>query len=68
MIDTIKIKKRMDDMGIKQKDLAALLGIATPTLNLKLNNKRPIDLEQAEMIASYLKISDKQYRDYFFAW
>lgn len=65
MINSRKIKKRMADYSITQKQLAKELGIATPTINQKINNVRPMDLDEAEKIAEVLKISNQEFKEFF---
>ena len=43
MINTNKIKGRMAELQITQKDVANSLGLAQPTINQKINNIRPMD-------------------------
>lgn len=66
MINTKRIKGRMAEMGITQKDVAKRLGIAQPTANQKINNIRPMDLDEAEKLASLLEIDAGNFCDYFF--
>lgn len=66
MINTSKIKERMDELGITQVKLAKRLGIAAPTMSQKINNNRPLSLEEAEKMANALKIKDKDFGVYFF--
>lgn len=66
MINTLKIKGRMVELGITQKDLAKELGIATPTVSQKINNARSMKLEEAEKISVLLKINETQFSRYFF--
>lgn len=61
-----KLRERMIDLGISQKELAYKLGIAQPTLSLKINGKRPFYLNEAERIALLLEIPDREFKDYFF--
>lgn len=67
MINSAKIKGRMVELGITQKDMAEYLGIAAPTVSQKLNNVRPMDLVEAERIAEMLKIPDNEFGKYFFS-
>ena len=66
MINTNKIKGRMAEMRITQKEVAIELGIAQPTANQKINNIRPMDLEEAEKLSKLLKISPQEFGAYFF--
>lgn len=66
MINIDKIKKRMEQLGITQIQLAKKIGIAAPTMCQKLNNIRPLSLEEAEIVAKELKIKDREFGSYFF--
>lgn len=66
MINTNKLKGRMMELGLTQKDVAVALAIAQPTVNQKINNIRPIDLDEAEKLCTLLKIDDTEFASYFF--
>lgn len=67
MINTQAIKDRMKEAGMTQAKLAAAVGIATPTMNQKIHNIRPITLDEAEKVARALDIEDREFAAYFFA-
>ncbi len=67
MINSNKIKGRMVELGITQKDVAKTLNIAPPTVSQKINNIRPMDLDEAEALARMLKIQSVEFADYFFS-
>lgn len=67
MINSDKIKGRMRELRLTQKDVAKALKIAQPTANQKINNIRPLDLNEAEILAGLLKIEDAEFSTYFFA-
>ena len=67
MLNVPKIRGRMAECGITQKDVAAALGIATSTVSQKLNRVRPMDLDEAEKLARLLGLDDNQFAEYFFA-
>ena len=67
LINVSKIKGRLAELNLTQKDVAKALGIAPPTVSQKLNRVRPMDLEEAEKLANLLEIKDEEFRDYFFA-
>lgn len=67
MINTNKIKGRMKELGIVQKDVANKLGIAPPTASQKINGVRPMDLDEARMLADLLRIDRAEFGTYFFA-
>ncbi len=66
MINTNKIKGRMVELQITQKDVANSLGLAQPTVNQKINNIRPMDLNEAEKLSILLKIKPEDFSVYFF--
>lgn len=66
MINTNKIKGRMAELGITQKDLAKALKISPPTVSQKINNVRPMDLSEAEIMTEILKIQSDEFAEYFF--
>lgn len=66
MVNSNKIKGRIVELGLTQKDIAMALGIAPPTISQKINNIRSMDVREAFVIAEILKISDKEFREYFF--
>lgn len=67
MINSKKLKDRAKSMGIKQADMAAALGLRQSSVNQKINNARPMLLEEAEKLADLLQITDDDFRAYFFA-
>ncbi len=67
MANTEKLMSRIRDMGMKQREIAAILGIRQSTLSLKINNKRPFYLEEALKMARLLQIPDDEFGSYFFA-
>lgn len=67
VINTSKIKGKMAEKDITQKQMAEALGIAAPTICQKLNNIRPMDLDEAEKIMLLLDIKPDEFGVYFFA-
>lgn len=67
MLNVSKIKGRLAEMNLTQKDVANALGIALPTASQKINRVRPMDLDEAEKLAKLLQIQDSEFREYFFA-
>ncbi len=67
MVDTIRIKKRMEERGVSQKLVAEVLKCKQPTVSQKLNNKRPLYLDEAWEIAKLLEIQKTDFCTYFFA-
>jgi len=66
MINTLKVKARMVEYGKTQKDIGQALGIAAATVSQKINNVRPMDLEEAEKLCEILQIDAGQFGEYFF--
>ena len=67
MLNVNKIRGRLAELNLTQKDVANALGIAAPTASQKLNRVRPMDLDEAEKLAKLLQIDDNEFREYFFA-
>ena len=67
MLNGNKIKGRMKELGIVQSDVAKRLKLAEATVSLKLNGKRPMDLDEARELAEMLDISNEQFGAYFFS-
>lgn len=66
MLNTNKIKGKLAELGLTQRDVAKALSIAQPTANQKINNIRPMDLEEAEKLAELLQIKSNEFKEYFF--
>lgn len=66
MINSKKIKEKAKAMGIRQIDIANALGIRQSTVNQKINNVRPMLLDEAEKIAKMLRIDNDNFASYFF--
>lgn len=56
----------MAELQITQKDVANSLGLAQPTVNQKINNIRPMDLNEAEKLSDLLEIKPEDFAIYFF--
>lgn len=67
MLNTNKVRGRLAELRLTQKDVAKALGIAVSTASQKLNRVRPMDLDEAEKLASLLQLNDNQFSEYFFA-
>lgn len=67
MLNTNKIKGRMRELGIVQKDVAEALNIQPPTASQKINGIRPMSLDEAKELALLLKIDPADFGAYFFA-
>lgn len=66
MINTNKLKARIIELGMVQGEVAKRLNMAQPTLSQKINNIRPMELEEALALAQLLEIQPAEYADYFF--
>ena len=55
-IDSHKIKCRLFELGLNQEYIAQKMGLNYTTLNLKLNNKRPIYFEEVVKLAIILEL------------
>ena len=67
MLNVGKIRGRMAELNITQKSVAEALGLSPATVSQKLNRVRPMDLDEAEKLATLLGISDEEFGAYFFA-
>ena len=66
MINSMMLKNRAKEKGVRQRDIADALGIKQSSANLKINNLRPMYLHEAEIIAGLLDISNEMFSAYFF--
>lgn len=66
MVNTLKLKARIVELGLTQKDVAKYLNIASSTASQKINNVRPMYLKEADLLADLLKINTIQFGEYFF--
>ena len=64
-MDGEKLKKRMEEKGIKQEYLADKLKIAQSTLSLKMNNQRKTEIPEMFVIQDVLEIKDSELRIFF---
>lgn len=53
----LKFKGYCAEHGIKQSEIAELLGITVSNVNLKLNDKQPFTLEQVKQLCEHYGIS-----------
>lgn len=65
MLNSNLIKARMAELGLTQKDLAKALNLAPATISQKINNNRPLYLEEALSFAEILRIEDHDFRNFF---
>ena len=67
MLNSELIKARMKEKNVTQRQMADVLGIAAPTVSQKINGIRPMDLEEAKIIAEKLNIDASDFGNYFFS-
>lgn len=67
MLNIDKVRGRMAELRLTQKDVAQALGIAPATASQKLNRVRPMDLDEAEKLAVLLRLENEDFGEYFFA-
>lgn len=68
MINTAKVRGRMAELGLTQKDVAGpdCWDCAQSTVSLKLNGERPILLNEADALAKLLGLDDQEYYIFFY--
>lgn len=66
MLNPRKIKGRMTERGLTQKDVAKALNIAPATASQKINGIRPLYLDEASKLADLLCIEKGTFGEYFF--
>ena len=66
MVNTNKVKARIVELGYTQGDVSREMKLAQPTFSQKINNLRPLDVNEALTLATFLKIPISEYGDYFF--
>lgn len=68
MINERKIKGRMVELGLTQKDIAAkeVWDCALPTVSQKLSGVRPIFLDEANSLAKLLNLNELEYYEFFY--
>jgi len=66
MVNTLKLKARMVEYGLRQRDVAKVLNVSPSTISLKINNVRPMYLKEADLLADLLNIDTMQFGEYFF--
>lgn len=66
MINYNKIKGRMRELGVSQRELAKELRLTEYIVNRKLSGKSQIKLSEAKKISEVLKFKD-EFFDYFFS-
>lgn len=67
MLNTLKLKGRMIECQVTQRDLASTLNLAPATVSLKINGFRPMNLIEAAKVAKKLNIKSEDLSEYFFS-
>lgn len=67
MVNTQKIKARIVEVRSNQNECADAIHVAQSTFSQKINNARPMTLDEAEALADFLKIPDPEFCAYFFS-
>lgn len=67
MINTNKLKGLLREKELTQADVAKCLDLTQPTVNQKINNVRPMTLDEAEKLSILLDIDAGEFGVYFFA-
>lgn len=66
MVNSLKIKARIMELGLSQEDVANYVGVDYSTLNLKINNNRRFYVDEVAKLCEILKINTStQLREYF---
>ena len=60
MVSTNLLKAKIVANGMTQKELAKRIKRSPNTLNLKINNKKPFDIEEVFAVCEALSITDPQ--------
>lgn len=65
MINTQKLKGRMAEKNKTFRSLAPKVSCSAYTLGQKVSNKAPITLQEVNILADELDITDKEFKDFF---
>lgn len=66
MLDTKKLKAKIVEEGLTQKDLAKKIGVSENTLTRKINGKRDFYIGEIDKICEALHISDNSLKAQIF--
>lgn len=66
MLNTLKIKARIVELGLNQRDVAKALNISLPAANQKINGVRPLNMHEARKISKLLRIEDIEFVKFFY--
>lgn len=67
LINSTKLKSRMVELGLTQRDIAKALKLAPSTVSQKISGARPMYLSEAEKLAKVLVLKPENFSAYFFA-
>ena len=66
MVNSLKVKARIMELGLNQEDVAKKLGIDSSTFNLKINNNRRFYVDEVAKLCEILDIkTSTQLSEYF---
>lgn len=67
MFNANKVRGKLAEMQLTQKDVAKVWNCSLPTVSQKLNGLRPLFLDEAVSLANLLELTDQEKVDIFFA-
>lgn len=67
MFNANKVRGKLAEMQLNQKDVAKVWNCSLPTVSQKLNGLRPLFLDEAVSLANLLELTDQEKVDIFFA-
>lgn len=67
MVSERKIRGRIVENGLTIAALSKKMGLTPFTLGRKISNRAPITLDEARYLQIVLKITDKEFGQFFFA-
>ena len=65
MINSKKVKGRLVELGLTQRDVSKIWNCALPTVSQKINQIRPITLQEADLLAKLLGLDEEEYYEFF---
>lgn len=66
MVDSVKLKKRIDDSGVSVSELSSKMSMAPSTFYRKLGNPDKFLICEVTFIVDYLKLSFSEANEIFF--
>lgn len=66
MTDTVELKKRIEESGLKIEFLASKIGITRAALSMKLNNKSPFKVAEMYKLRELIKLNEIEAKKIFF--